>query len=170
MGDDVLCLTRGDAEVAHGGHELGRIVVLIGANRFAPIRQGCSIAGAASGSAASVACVNRVSTASPCLFSISRCPHRPAWLPDRRTYPPATNLGRWLRRVARLSLSRRKLRSPLRAEPGGSSLLSLGRKLFMLAQAWISVPSTEMPFGNKAVTAGRFSTASIKAAAMSPST
>jgi hypothetical protein len=37
----------------------------------------------------------------------------------------------------------RQLRSPLRPEPGGSSLPSLRRKRFRLAQAWISVPSTE---------------------------
>jgi hypothetical protein len=38
--------------------------------------------------------------------------------------------------------SLRKLRSPLRPGVGGSSWPSLRRKLFMLAHAWISVPST----------------------------
>jgi hypothetical protein len=67
-------------------------------------------------------------------------------------------------------LSLWKLRSPLRPGAGGSSLPSLRRKLFIPAHAWINVPSTEKCSSDtSALTRGRFSTASMNAAAISPS-
>jgi len=62
-----------------------------------------------------------------------------------------------------------KSRSPLRPGAGGWPLPSFGRKLFMLAHASISVPSTEKwSSDNSALTRSWFSTAAMKLAAMSP--
>ena len=63
-----------------------------------------------------------------------------------------------------------KSRSPLRPGAGGSPEPSFGRKLFIDAQAWISVPSTEKCSSDKsALTLGCASTARRNLAAISPS-
>jgi hypothetical protein len=59
--------------------------------------------------------------------------------------------------------------SPFLPEPGGVSPPSLRRKLFWLAQAWISVPSTEKCSLDKSrFTSGRASSSARKRCATSP--
>ena len=56
-----------------------------------------------------------------------------------------------------------KMRSLFRPRDGGSSMPSLRRNLFKLAQAWISVPWTEKCSSDGGtLTGGRFSTAAVK--------
>jgi len=62
-----------------------------------------------------------------------------------------------------------KSRSPLRPGPGGSSPPSLRRKLFRLAQAPISVPSTEKcSLDNSRFTSGKATSSARKRCATSP--
>jgi hypothetical protein len=64
-----------------------------------------------------------------------------------------------------------KIALPLRPAAGGSPLPSFGRKLLMLAQASISVPSTEKcSLNSSSFTRGWFSTLAMNLAAISPST
>jgi hypothetical protein len=72
--------------------------------------------------------------------------------------------------VSLLRFSPWKSRSPLRPASGGEPLPSFGRKLFMLAHASISVPSTEKwSSDSSAFTSGRLSTLAMNLAAISPS-
>jgi hypothetical protein len=62
-----------------------------------------------------------------------------------------------------------EVRSPLRPPAGGSSESSLGRKFFMLADASMSVPSTEKCSSeSRRLTSGRSRTAARKRPATSP--
>ena len=99
---------------------------------------------AASRSARPVAWVRHAATTRPERLSMSRWPMKhslpslPAPLRNSRASASVVE--------ACVSLRRRspwKSRSPLRPPPGGSSPSPLGRKLFIEAQAWINVQSTE---------------------------
>src|SRR6266403_5090130 len=71
--------------------------------------------------------------------------------------------------VSLLRFSPWKSRAPLRPGAGGSPLPSFGRKLFMLAHASISVPSTEKwSSDSNVLTRSWLSTAAMNCAAMSP--
>src|SRR5215467_469480 len=132
---------------------------------------------AAARSAVPLASVSRASTMSPLRFSVSRWP---MWQSFASFPAPLRNSrasGSVVEKcVSFLRFSPRKLRSalrpPLRAPPpdGGPSLPSLGTKLFMLAQASISVPSTEKcSLESRPRTCGRFRTLLMNLRAISPS-
>src|SRR5512133_801621 len=102
------------------------------------------MASATSRSAAPAARVSSASTARPLRFSISTWPMKQSWLcwplPLRNSRASSSVAERW---VSLERFSPLKSRSPLRPGAGSSPEPSFGRKLFRLAHAWISVPSTE---------------------------
>src|SRR5512146_3387065 len=102
------------------------------------------MASAASRPAGPAARGRSASTASPSRFSISTWAMKQSWLcwpsPLRNSRASASVVERW---VSLDRLSPLKSRSPLRPGEGGAPEPSFARKLFRLAHAWISVPSTE---------------------------